>query len=291
MRLVLHAGAHCTDDNKILACLAQNQPDAIKRGVAVPRPITYRRQIRDALHELRQGVLEDSTRFALLDGMLEGKSADRMVLSNAKFFGVPKLAMSGGQFYPGAADRLFYFCDLFAGHDVELFFALRDPASFVPALIADTAPDVAATMLSECQPHALRWSEMIYRIQGVLPGMPITLWCNEDTPMIWEEILREMLGYGPLDPIRGAHDLLKDIMSPEGFRRFTTYIHDHAGMTEVQKRRVIAAFLDKFAVEDALEEEYDLPGWSAELMDSMTEAFEEDVYELERMPGVRFISP
>ena len=62
-------------------------------------------------------------------------------------------------------------------------------------------------------------------------------------------------------------------------------------MTEIQKRRVIAAFLDKYALDDAIEEEVDLPGWSQDLMRQMTETYEEDIFRINRISGVDLVSP
>jgi len=62
-------------------------------------------------------------------------------------------------------------------------------------------------------------------------------------------------------------------------------------MSEMQKRRIYAAFLDKFAMEEALEEELDLPGWTEELVDSLTEIYDQDIYHLQRIPGVTLIAP
>lgn len=62
-------------------------------------------------------------------------------------------------------------------------------------------------------------------------------------------------------------------------------------MTEMQKRRVMVAFLDKFAIEDEIEEELDLPGWTDELVDELTDTYEEDCFSLSRIPGVTVIAP
>ena len=62
-------------------------------------------------------------------------------------------------------------------------------------------------------------------------------------------------------------------------------------MSEIQKRRVIAAFLDKFAQEDAIEEELDMPGWSEELIDQLTEIYDDDLYAIQRIPGINLITP
>ena len=128
-------------------------------------------------------------------------------------------------------------------------------------------------------------------IREAAPNVPITLWCNEDTPLIWAQIIRDLAGLEHGEKITGGFDLLSDIMSREGMRRFRAYLHEHQGMTEMQKRRVIAAFLDKFALEDALEEELDIPGWTDELVEELTEIYDEDVFHIQRMPGVQMITP
>ncbi len=80
-------------------------------------------------------------------------------------------------------------------------------------------------------------------------------------------------------------------MSSQGLSRFKDYLNEHPGMSEIQKRRVIAAFLEKFGLEDELEEELDLQGWTEELVQSLTEAYDEDVFLIERIPGVTLITP
>jgi hypothetical protein len=100
-----------------------------------------------------------------------------------------------------------------------------------------------------------------------------------------------MAGLDPEEQIAGGFDLLATIMSKEGMTRFREYLKKHGTMSEMQTRRVIAAFLDKFALEDEIEEELDIPGWTTELVDEMTDMYDEDVHTIERIPGVQFISP
>ncbi|WP_438955642.1 hypothetical protein [Cognatiyoonia sp.] len=49
---------------------------------------------------------------------------------------------------------------------------------------------------------------------------PITMWCNEDTPLIWSEIVRALAGIERAQRITGGFDLLATIMVPEGMKRF-----------------------------------------------------------------------
>ena len=74
-------------------------------------------------------------------------------------------------------------------------------------------------------------------------------------------------------------------------QRFAAYLKSHPDMTEIQKRRVISAFLDKFALEEEIEEELDLAGWTKDLMDDMTDVYDEDMLEFQRIPGVTLIAP
>ena len=117
------------------------------------------------------------------------------------------------------------------------------------------------------------------------------MWCNEDTPLLWPQIIREVAGLELGEEIVGEFDLLNEIMSKEGMQRFAAYLKSHPEMTEIQKRRVISAFLDKFALEEKIEEELTLAGWTEDLMDDMTDVYEDDMLDVQRIPGVTLIAP
>ena len=73
-------------------------------------------------------------------------------------------------------------------------------------------------------------------------------------------------------------------------RRLRAYLSSHPPKNEIQRRRVLAAFLDKYALEDAIEEDLDVPGWTPELVEQMTRDYEEDLSEIAELPGVTFIA-
>ncbi|WP_281967177.1 hypothetical protein [Roseovarius nanhaiticus] len=291
MQLVLHAGAHITDEDRLLKCLTANQEVLTERGTQVPYPKDYRRLLRDVLHAGAQGNLAPDTREVLMDALGFDTPPERLILSNPGFFGTPKMAASGGDFYTSAAGRTQIFREIFAGDEIEMFFAICNPATFLPAIMAQTKFDTLDAYLGGTDPREMRWSGMIQRVRAAIPDIPITVWCNEDTPLIWGQILREMAGVEPGVPLNGEHALLREIMSPAGMTRFESYLEQHPGMTEMQKRRVISAFLDKFAQEDAIEEELDLPGWTDELVDELSDLYDDDVYEIGRLPGITLITP
>lgn len=293
MQVILHTGAHCTDDDRILKCLLRNAEAWRHEGVAIPGPSKYRKLVGDALNKLKSAPPSEETRDVLLDAILQedpGK-IDRLVLSNDNFFSVPKLMFQGGRLYLKAEARLQIFSRLFDGDEVELFMGLRDPATFLPAVFHATPHDRFETFMEGVDPMHFRWSDLIRRIQADAPHMPITLWCNEDTPLIWGQIIREMAGIEMTRRITGAFDLFSQIISPEGMKRFRAFLKENPTINEMQKRRVMAAFLDKFALEEEVEEELDLEGWDEPYVDMLTELYEDDLDEIARMPGVTLITP
>lgn len=291
MQLVLHAGAHFTEEERLLKCLLSNREAFSKRGVAVPGPGKYRDLIRHTLHALKTAPLAEGARDVMLDATLDEEDAERMILSNAHFFGFAMSAVRGGVLYPTSAVKLQQFCSLFPNDQIELFFAIKNPATFLPAIYQKSkAPDLQS-FLGVPDPCDIRWSDMLMALRAACPNVAITVWCSEDAPLIWAQIVREMAGLEHGEKIIGGFDLLREIMSPEGMKRFRAYLKPHPVMTEMQKRRVIAAFLDKFAIEDQIEEELDMPGWTTEMVDNLSDAYDEDVFAIQRIPGVSVIIP
>ncbi|TMM54106.1 hypothetical protein [Sulfitobacter sabulilitoris] len=291
MQLVLHTGAHFTEEERLMKCLLRNKGDFAKRGVAVPGPGKYRKLLRETLAAMQDTAPSPGAREVLLDAILDDEPADRVILSNAHFFGAPRAAVRQGLIYTEAPKRLAHMTKLFPHDQIELFMAIRNPATFLPAAFDQSPREEMDDFVGGVDPRAIRWSDTLLRIREAVPDIDITVWCNEDTPLIWAQIIRELAGLEHGEKIIGGFDLLSDIMSKEGMLRFRAYLKAHPVMTEVQKRRVIAAFLDKFAIEEEIEEELDMPGWTDALVNDMTEVYDEDVFEIQRIPGVQVIAP
>lgn len=291
MQVVFHVGAHCTDEDRLIKCLLKNRGDFAEIGSVVPPPGRYRKLIGQTVVALENAELAPDAREILLESILDGSHAERLLLSNQDFFAMPKFAARNNVFYQNAVPRVAQLKALFAGDQIELFLAIRNPATFLPALCKKARAKDIFPILREAEPDEMSWLELVTRLRNAHPDVPITVWCNEDTPLIWAQIIREMAALDPGQKIRGGFDLLGEIMSPEGMKRFRAYLAKHPVMTEMQKRRVMVAFLDKFAREDQIEEEIDLPGWTVELIEELTEIYDEEVFEIARLPGVNLIAP
>lgn len=293
MQVILHTGVHCTDEDRLLKGLLRNAEAWRHEGVAIPGPSNYRTLLTEALNKLRGGTPDPETRDVLLDAILQEDVGQfsRLVLSNGNFFSVPKLMFQNGYIYHRAEERLTTLSQVFRDSDLQLFMGLRDPASFLPAAFAATPHADFSDFMEGLDPMRFRWSDLIRRIRGTLPELPITLWCNEDTPFLWGQIIREMAGIALGRKITGAFDLYSQIISREGMQRFRAFLKENPTITEGQKRRVMMAFLDKYALDDKIEEELDLPGWDAAYVDMLTEIYEDDLEVIGDMPGVRFLTP
>ncbi len=291
MQLVLHTGVHFTEDERLLKCLLRNQDDLAKAGIKVPGPSTYRNLFRDTLNAMHKAEPSGVARDVLLDAFLDDGTANRVILSDANFFRSPATALQQGMLYSAAPVRMLRMAQLFPEDEISIFMAIRNPASLVPVLYEKAADKTSAAFWGERGPEDLRWSETISQLREAAPDLPITIWCNEDAPLIWAQIIRDMAGLAPETKIKGGFDLLHAIMSEEGMRRFRSYVDTHPEMSEAQKRRVITAFLDKYALEEEIEEELDMPGWTEELVERMTALYDADVEIIRAMPGVTFITP
>lgn len=291
MQIALHMGAACTDDDRLLKTLLKNTDSFAKEGIKIPGPGKYRRLIRETIQNLQGAEPAPETRDILVDAILDDESANRLVLSNSAFICVPNRVFEDRMFYPQAAAKVAGFGALFPDDDIELFLGLRNPATFVPATFEKGKTDNFAEFLAGIQTEQLVWSHVVETIRQALPRASLTVWCNEDTPLIWAQLVREISGVDPLTQISGGFDLLTTIISKDGMARLSSYLKSHPPQTEVQKRRIVAAFLERYALEEEIIEEMDLPGWTEEVVDHLTEQYEEDVYRIERMQGVTFIGP
>lgn len=292
MQIVLHAGAHVTDEGRLVKCLLRNATAFAARGIAVPHPALYRAPLRDATTAPAAGQPSLTRKDLLAQITPAGQpEPERLILSQDNLFSAATHVLDGGRFYRRAAERLGGIVRLFPGDTIELFIGLRNPASFLPALAAQADAAKFAAHLARTDVHDLSWTRLLTDLRAAHPAIDITVWANEDTPLIWGSLLREMAGIEPNVKITGAFDLLAEIMTKEGMTRFRAYLKEHPVMTEMQKRRVISAFLDKFARPDQVEEVIDLPGWTEDLVADVSEAYEEDLYAVARIPGVTLIAP
>lgn len=288
MHIIYHLGAHCTDEDRLVRCLLKNRAVLAESGIVVPSPTRYRQLLRDTAAELQGRTASQETQAMLLEQILDTTAATRLVLSWDSFLASPASATPGA-LYPDAGERTRAYTQIFPDYAAEFHLALRNPATFLPSLRAKVLAKRDEDTLPAIDPFQLLWSDVVRNIQQHNPGIPLTVWCDEDTPLIWPEVLQAVsshpAGLSPED----QDAVLAMILSDIGLQRFKAYNAEHPPISIERRRRVATAFLEKFARPDLVEQEIDLPGWTDEVVSALTHAYLGDVERIRRMPGVTLI--
>jgi hypothetical protein len=290
MQIAFHIGAHCTDEDQLVKSLVKNTQIFTEQGVAVPGPSRYRQLLTEVSAKLAGSPASLETQDMVLEQILDGTDPQRVVFSFENYMSGPRRVLESGMLYPAAGEKTRILRNLFPAHEIEFFLAVRDPATFVPAFVKKHPELDATQVMGQLNPNGMIWSDVVRDIREENPDCPVTVWCNEDTPLLWPEIMHRITGLDMSVQFKGGLDIIAQIMQREGVKRLRAYMAEHQPQSEAQRRRVLMAFLDKYAIEDAVEEEITLPGWTADLVDELTRAYDDDMAELARLPGVSFVT-
>jgi hypothetical protein len=291
MRIVYHLGAHFTDDERLIRCLWKNRETLSEQGIIVPAPTRYRALLRDTAVTLKGRAASRDTQAVVLDQIMEEERAERLILSWDNFLSYPQWVIRSRRLYPAAAERIRAFTQIFPEIEAEFHMAIRNPASFLPALCNSQRGKTLDEMMGGTDPRELSWFRLVEEVRTLNPDASLTIWSDEDTPLIWPEVLLAVSGYAPGTTLIDADDLLKDLMSSDGLERMRAYMAANPPSNVTQRRRIVSAFLDKFALSDQIDMELDLPGWDEDLIDTLTENYRHDIARIRAIPGVTFLNP
>jgi hypothetical protein len=278
MRIVYHLGAHFTDEERLLKCLLKNRDVLAQHNIVVPGPKRYRALLRETAIALKGQAATRDSQALILEQIMEEDQADRLILS-------------WDTLYPAAGERVRAFSQIFPEIEAEFHLAIRNPATFLPALYERQQPKAYPDFLAGSDPYDLRWSDVVERILDSNPDAPLTIWCDEDTPLIWPEVLQAVAGLPDGVRLDGEEDLLISLMSGEGMARLRAYLESHPPASVLQRRKIVSAFLDKFALPERIDMQIEMPGWTEDMVADLTEAYEEDVARIAQMAEVTFLAP
>jgi len=291
MKIVYHLGGHNTDEGRILRCLLANKGELAKQDIEVPGPSSYRAMLRDSVNSLKGEAAPFDVQETILEEALSNDHAKRVVFESENFICIPGRAFMDGTLYGNVGVKTRALRMLFPDQPVEFTLATRDLATLIPTLAKRTNVNNTEELLNGANVLDQKWSRVVQDIRTHNPDCELTVWCNEDTPLLWPEVLQAVGGYELGTEIASENDFLATLMTAEGMVRLQAYLKTHEPKNPQQRRRIVAAFLDKFGLEDELVEEVDLPEWSDDLVDQLTNSYEEDLYAIAQIPGVRLLTP
>lgn len=288
MRIVYHLGAHCTDEDRLIRCLFKNRSALSEQEIIVPAPTRYRRLLRDTAVQLKGAPAPAELQTQLLQQIMDDPYAERLIFSWDSFLSFPQWALRGN-LYGYAGERIRAFTQIFPQIEAEFHMAIRNPATFLPALFEKQKAKSYEEFFQAVDIMDLRWSDVVRQIVAQNPGVPLIIWSDEDTPLIWPEVLQAVSGHDDTLELSDSDDLLASIMSADGLKRMRGYLASHPPANIMQRRRIVSAFLEKFAIDTEIEMDFSLPGWTQDTVDELTNRYLADIEEIRRIPGVVFI--
>lgn len=286
LQIAFHVGAHATDRDRLYRSLRMNVEALRKQGVelcdnAINEPI-----LNEALRALKGGLASPEMEEIVLDALIEVEAPRRLVMSRSTFLGLPRRALTGDGLMPYAGAKMVELAQVFPGAQAEFFLGLRNPVTMIREISSRAAIDYEQAM-GTTDPMTKRWAPTLRRAVQDLRGRRLIVWCHEDMPMIFPEVLRRLAGVGPDVPLRGEDRLLRDLLTDDGIKSMRERIKP--GMAIDERRAAAEELLAAFSRPEQLAMAVDLPGWHQDLVAEMTAAYYRDVAEIAALPGVEFI--
>jgi len=291
VEIAIHLETPSVDDRQLFLSLNRDRAMLVDNGIFLGRPRKYRRFIDDRISDLqgRESTLVGQQN--LLKSIVPRHQNGRLILSGNKYLGISSWMLNSGRLYQNVGKNTARLRTLFPGDACEFFLPLRNPVSFIPSIYLSQKKKTYEEFVGGMDLRNILWSDVVADILKDNPGCPISVWCNEDSPFIWTDILREISALDFSSRFSGESDIVKTIISDEGTKRLTQFLGQNPNIDELNRRKVHSIFLEYFANEDFVEEEINLPGWTGELVEELTEIYEADVEKIANMSGVKIISP
>ena len=292
MKIAIHIGAHCTDGDQLTKSLLKNADQLLSHGVAVPGPTRYRGLLGQIMVKLKGNTATAETQDMMIEELIDSQNVDRIILGHQHTMGVHHRALEHRRLYHLAERNTAWMRNVFPDHEVCFFLGISNIANFYPDIIDAVADDQRAEILRSIDPRDLFWSDVIENIRAACPDVPVTVWCNEDTPVIWPDVMRSISGLDPSVALNiGEFDILEQVTAREGMTRLRAYVKENPFESSKLRARFLNVFMEKFARNDVVEREVSLPGWTQDLVDDLSENYERDLQDIANIPGVTLLTP
>ena len=291
MQIAYHIGANCTDEERLLKSVLRNATVLLEQDIVVPGPSKYRRLLRETIQGLDGAPPKPGTRDILLDAIVDEDKVRRLVMSNDNFIAIPKRIFDDGIFFPQTEGKVRGLARLFPDDQITLLIGIRHPASFLQEIARRAEVPLLKEFLGMLSPLDLRWSDVIGRIRMAAPDARVIAWCNEDTPIIWEDLIRCLSGASPETPLAGTLDMVSRVLTRDGMESLKAQLNAAPNLDRVARHEVIASIMETHANPAAMEDEVFFPEMGERLIDAMGEVYEDDIDRLDQMDGVSLILP
>ena len=297
MDIHIHLGTHFSGTADLIGSFDACATQLSAAGRYAPPERNLRRTVRGALQSLdgMPPIAEEQEKLlkALLPSGDTG-GVTQLLLAEESWVGRTPDAFGADMLYGEIAENAGHVVELFAHNSPKISLSLRNPAVFLHHVYhASNMKQYVGPFLERVAPEEISWLPTIEALRKAAPDAPLTLWCYEDSPLIWPRLMRHLTG---LDLCTAAADdkafgPLTEALEPEGFARFRTYLEKHPPQSDLQFEKIVLAFLDKYAHEAFFDETVDLPGWGSAEIEEVTAGYAEDIDALAEQDGITVLLP
>ncbi|MDO5648202.1 hypothetical protein [Paracoccus sp. (in: a-proteobacteria)] len=291
MQIVFHIGAHGTDGDRMLKTLLKNRDRLVQRQVEIIPPQRHRTVIDDTLRALAGGKATPAMEEMLLDTLLETENPERVILSTQSLMGAPGRVCGRAGFYHQIGPRCAALTGLLPSAQSEFFLAIRNPATLLVEVMQQFTGGDYGELMQGLSPMNLRWRDVIRRMVAAAQGRRVVVWCHEDVPLIWPELVRLMANLPGDVPLGGTLVYMQDLLTNAGLDALQDSLTGRDQLSIPQRRRLFSTLLAEHARPEVVDQIVDLPGWTQELVDQVTAQYQADVAEIAVLPGVEFVMP
>ena len=243
-----------------------------------------------AIRAMRRGTDDETTLPKLINSLTGGKACEKIVIVYPTISGFAMWPTKNDILYPRGSATVAHLMRLIGPENTQLFCALRNPANFLPScynLAYASNPDQTfQEFVSASNPLALRWSEYLHRVQGREADVPLNVWTFEDYPYIWRSVAQALTGLPNKEDLVAADVPLDQGMSLKGIGLMQEYLKKHPAETASRRNQVAQKFEERFPPV-AREVIPDL--WPEDLVEALSDRYDDDRYYIERMDNVRMI--
>lgn len=286
MQLAFHLGVHCTGDDALYQSLDKSRSRLAEHRVRIvepadPFPLS-------AACGPDEGEADGLP--AILDEFCADGSVERVLFCSEHLMGSHSRPVGDGRLYPDVGARAGTLASRFSAQTIEFHVALRSPATLLPTLICRGDPLASEIARDPEMLVGLSWADLVERLCIAAPAARVVVWCDEDMPLIWPEVLDRVAGVEGTGQA-GFYDRIGPLLTEDGLERLRLYLAAHPPRDAEQRRAIVSSFLGRFGRPEAIEMELDLPGWTPEIVGAISEAYEIDVDRIAAMPRVEMIQP
>ncbi|MFG6573514.1 hypothetical protein ACGYLO_18120 [Sulfitobacter sp. 1A13353] len=272
-RIHIHFSVPFYAGDQLIRSLREIAPNLRKTNISIPDPKVYREIFSRKVRGAEGGAfmpLEVDRMSEALD-----EQAELLILSFNDFLASPSDVFSGGVIYGEAQRRIAYLRELFPNREMSLFFSAANPGAVMAAMLNSGALDAArAEELSKRRPL---WSELVERLEEHHPDLPVVLWSNEDTPVTWPAVLREVLDKPDGTAVPGGLHMAGAVLDGRAREALGVRIRKILPRSEYAMMCLLSDYLIENVDYGRTEFEVDHSGWTQAVIDDFNLIYEQDL--------------